>query len=84
MKILSLKNVMKHCMILCTDKTGYKDALRQHLCSQSTQGNKNQWPSDLDDESEWMLIKFTYDTKVEGLPQASREEQIGRWPQHFK
>lgn len=43
-----------------------KDGLRQRLCSKSTQGNKNQWPNDLDDESEWILIKFTYDAKVEG------------------
>lgn len=58
----------------CSPQTrkAVKDGLGQHLCSKSTQGNKNQWPNDLDDESEWMLIKFTYDAKVEGTAASSK------------
>lgn len=33
----------------------------------STKGNKNQWPSDLDDGSERLLIKFTYGARLERI-----------------
>lgn len=72
MKKHLLKNITKSSKMLFTDKKGCERWIGTAFCSKSTQGNKNQWPNDLDDESEGMLIKFTYDAKVEGTAASSK------------